>query len=378
MFEDKLVNNKEYKLLTEHLDKPRTPVFYGLPKIHKQFNNVPPLRPIVSGYNSCTSRLSEYIDSYLKYQAQRCKSYIRDTKDFLNKLKSITNLPSNSILVTMDVSSLYTNIDHEEGAQACYESLEQRHNKQITSSLIKKLILLVLKSNAFRFGELIYHQIKGTAMAPNYANLFLNKLEINIVHEFYLKTGLKPLVWMRYIDDIFFIWTHDDKNLQEFIQFANNYTTSNKMKSNIKFESHISKESVNFLDVKVNFNNGFITTSVYSKPTDAHLYLNAQSSHPSHVIKNIPKGQFIRLKRICSDDKDFNLHAKTLSTYFINRKYDKQLIKSSLEEVKLMHRDDLLKDHGKNIQDPWYYICMYMASIHQIITQNSKSKLPSY
>ena len=67
----------------------------------------------------------------------------------------------------------------------------------------------------------------------------------------------------------------------------------------------ISKESVNFLDVKVNFNNGFITTSVYSKPADAHLYLNAELSHPSHVIKNIPKGQFIRLKRICSDDKGF-------------------------------------------------------------------------
>ena len=118
------VNSQWKPSFTEHLDKPRTPVFYGLPKIHKQFNNVPPLQPIVSGYNSCTSRLSEYIDSYLKYQAQRCKSYIRDTKDFLNKLKSITNLPSNSILVTMDVSSLYTNIDHEEGAQACYESLE--------------------------------------------------------------------------------------------------------------------------------------------------------------------------------------------------------------------------------------------------------------
>ena len=185
---DELVTKKEHKLLTEHLDKPRTPVFYGLPKIHKQFKNIPPLRPIVSAYNSCTTRLSEYIDSYLKYQAQRCKSYIRDTKDFLNKLNMIQNLPSNAVLVTMDVSSLYTNIDHNEGAQACYESLELRHHKQIPSSLMKKLILVVLKSNAFRFGESIYHQIKGTAMgtpmAPNYANLFMNKLESNIINEF--------------------------------------------------------------------------------------------------------------------------------------------------------------------------------------------------
>ena len=39
-------------------------------------------------------------------------------------------IPSNSILVTMDVSSLYTNIDHEEGANACYEKLEERKINQ--------------------------------------------------------------------------------------------------------------------------------------------------------------------------------------------------------------------------------------------------------
>ena len=72
------------------------------------------------------------------------------------------------------------------------------------------------------------------------------------------KTGLRPLVWMRYIDDIFFIWTHDDGSLQKFIEFANNFTSNNQMKSNIKFETHISRESVNFLDVKVNFQNGVI------------------------------------------------------------------------------------------------------------------------
>ena len=124
-----LLTNKEKKFLLEDLDNPRTPVFYGLPKIHKIFDKIPPMRPIVSGYGSVTTKLSEFLDSLLKFQAQKCKSYIRDTKDFLRRLNSIKELPKNSILMTLDVSSLYTNIDQEEGAAACFRKLEERKKK---------------------------------------------------------------------------------------------------------------------------------------------------------------------------------------------------------------------------------------------------------
>ena len=177
--EKKNISSKEYKFLCEDLPKPRTPVFYGLPKIHKMFTSMPPLRPIVSGYQSCTYNLSVFLDSFLKYQAQRCSSYIRDTKDFLNKINEISknnSFSSETILVTLDVASLYTNIDHEEGAKACFKKLQTRKYKSISSGTLKDLILLVLRSNVFRFGLSFYKQIKGTPMgtpfAPNYANLF--------------------------------------------------------------------------------------------------------------------------------------------------------------------------------------------------------------
>ena len=153
MLTDELLTKKEHFLLTEHLNEPRTPVFYRLPKIHKMFSNFPPLRPIVSGYKSCSNRLSEYLDSFLKFQAQKCNSYVRDTKDFLNKINDLQNLPSNSTLVTMDVSSLYTNKDHNEGAESCFIKLQTRKNKTVSSELLRKLIIIVLKSNAFRFGN---------------------------------------------------------------------------------------------------------------------------------------------------------------------------------------------------------------------------------
>ena len=45
----------------------------------------------------------------------------------------------------------------------------------------------------------------GTLMAPNYANLFMDKFEQNLLHDYSQKTGLSPLVWFCFIDDIFFI-----------------------------------------------------------------------------------------------------------------------------------------------------------------------------
>ena len=62
------------------------------------------------------------------------------------KLSSIKNIPENNFLVTMDVSSLYTNNDHEEGAEACFQKLEERKNKSIASIVIKNLIPMTLKA----------------------------------------------------------------------------------------------------------------------------------------------------------------------------------------------------------------------------------------
>ena len=148
-----MISEEESQFITSDTENPRTPLFYGLPKIHKQFDRFPPLRPIVSHVGSCTHRLSEFLDAFLKFQARLVPSFIRDTKQFLQKLEEIKkqNIPKQSILVTMDVSSLYTNIDHEEGAQACFTALEKRKNKKVPSEILKSLILLVLKSNAFRF-----------------------------------------------------------------------------------------------------------------------------------------------------------------------------------------------------------------------------------
>ena len=46
-------------------------------------------------------------------------------------------------------------------------------------------------------------------------------------------------------------------------------------------------------------------TTVFSKPTYAYIYLNPKSSHPEHMIRNIPKSQFLRHRKIYSDTSDY-------------------------------------------------------------------------
>ena len=83
---------------------------------------------------------------------------------------------------------------------------------------------MILKSNPFQFGNEYYRQITGTIMgtpmAPNYANLFMDNFEKNLLRDYSQKTGLSPLVWFRFIDDIFFIWTGNKDSLDHFISFT--------------------------------------------------------------------------------------------------------------------------------------------------------------
>ena len=145
----------------------RTLCFYGLPKIHKYFNSFLPLRPICSGINSCTAKISDFVDVFLRHAAQQNPSYVRDTSHFVSKIEhevSQTTNPDNKFLVTMDVSSLCPNINHAEGISACEETLSNRKSPFAPTAVISNLLKLVLQCNTFKFGKRFFHQIKGTAM----------------------------------------------------------------------------------------------------------------------------------------------------------------------------------------------------------------------
>ena len=130
----------------------------------------------------------------------------------------------------------------------------------------------------------------GPKNACSYADIAMGKID-----ELACRGGdIRPNLWWRYRDDVFEVWTHGEEKLREFTDYINTlYPT-------IKFILVFLDISLNVLVLTLKLENGFITTDVYSKPTDSHLYFPFDSSHPAHCKWAVPYGVTLRLHRNCS------------------------------------------------------------------------------
>ena len=169
---------------------------------------------------------------------------------------------------------------------------------------------LVLKNNNFEFDGKHYLQKRGTAigtrMAPSYANLSMHDIESKLL----AWVPVKPFIWLRYIDDIFMVWTEGEEKLLEFLKNINNFHDT------IKLTFDWSRDCINYLDVQVINKGGVIETDLYTKPTDKHQYLYHTSCHPKGCKRSIPYSQALRLKRICSTPASFENRAKELTHFW--------------------------------------------------------------
>ena len=68
--------------------------------------NEVPGHPAISNCVTPTEKLSEFLYHQLQAVMKAGKSYIKDTGDFLEKLKNLGNIPSNAVLVTANVVGL--------------------------------------------------------------------------------------------------------------------------------------------------------------------------------------------------------------------------------------------------------------------------------
>ena len=308
----------------------RTSRFYILPKIHKPGN---PGRPIVSSCGAPTEQISRFVDYHLAPLVNTLPSYIKDTTDFLVKLQNLPPLPPGTLLVTLDVKSLYTNIPHEEGLEACRAALNTRAIQQPPTEDLVRLVELILTKNNFTFDQEHYLQLHGTAMgtrmAPSYANIFMGHLEERLLNH----VDNKPDVWWRYIDDVFMVWPFGEGCLNDFLEQINHFHPT------IKFTAEWSNSSISFLDVRVLLNQGRITTDLFQKPTDTHQYLHQNSCHPKHCKSSIPYSQALRLRRICSDDETFYERTKELKHHLVKRGYRESAIQQQIGRASSVNRN---------------------------------------
>lgn len=343
------LSSKQAKYLTKF--KPRCPIFYGLPKIHK--TDIP-LRPICSQIDGPTSKINELVDKYLFIAEKNIPFLLQDTTAYLLLLDKYKKVSPGTLLVTMDVTSLYTNIPHIEGTDWVCDFYEETLScwaeycsvlQPVNKNMLHELILFILMNCTFDFNGHKYTQLYGTTMGARFsvkfANIYMHMWLSKFVGAY---TGIKPRFIARLIDDCFFLWTDGVELLNDFVCYLNN------CHSTIKFEVLYSSVSVNFLDTVTYIIDDTIHTRVYTKPTDKKQYLHFQSSHPRHTCTAIPYSQAIRYRRII--DEDYILHSEliNLSNNFMARGYPLRLLNNTVDRVKTMSRESVLAYKDKTLK----------------------------
>lgn len=358
------LTEKEFKYLRNHEARPSQ--FYGLPKIHKseiikrecetrktsvielsEANDLN-LRPIIAGPVCLTSRLSNFIDIILKPLVKYVTSYLKDTTDFLRQLPRTTD--ENTILVSFDVESLYSNICHELGLEAIkywLDLFQGELKSRFKPDFILDAINFIIKTNTFQFNNEFYLQIKGTAMgtkvAPTYATLTLGYLEKKLYQQITITFGPEfgkyfERMWKRFLDDCFILWTRSENDLLQL------QTILNKLHTDIKFTIEKNQKALPFLDCLVIKENTKLETDVYYKPTDSKMYLLFNSCHPRHTKTSIPFSLSRRLRTIISKDDVFNERTLELKTFLKRQKYPDELINAGIEKARSLNRNELLKE----------------------------------
>lgn len=364
------ITKKEYEYL--YASEPCLATFYMLPKVHKDLEN-PPGRPIISGIGTISEPLSKFIDFFIKPYVSTLPSFVQDTTDVLVKLGTLKNI-ENAFLVTMDVESLYTNIDHNEGLHAIKHFLTSRESESMPpNDFILQLTEWTLTHNVFCFEDDIYRQIKGTAMgacfAPSYACLFLGLWEKEHIHSACNPFRENLIFYCRYIDDLLCCFKGTEANLLEFHKYVNS------INPNIKLTLEYSQTEIAFLDLLISKEeNGDLHTSIFRKSTDRNTILRADSFHSQHLIKNIPYGQFLRLKRICDTQEDYQTKSVDMAKRFEERGYKTEVVRQAQRRANQCNRNDLLvKRHKPKSNHQVYFSTRYSKTamkIKKIIKNN--------
>ena len=305
--------------------------FYTRPKIHETGN---PGRPVVSSVNCHTNTISKYANFHLRQIVKNIPSYVGDTTDFLQKLDKVKNVPNDCLLVALDVKSLYINIPNNEGIKAAREAYDNHPNKTVATKVIITFLSLILTLNNFVFNSINYLQIMGCAMGtvcePAYANIFMAQFEKQHIYP-YIKN--KSVLYLRYIDDIFMIWTGTKQELLTFLE---------KLNSKIK-QSNLN--TIFQIAIYYFWTRGYITTrtTLYRQlSTENPLISNAISmhiqTHPKSLKRSIPYSQALRIKTICSTLTEYKKHCA-----IIERGYEENILKDETDKVDNINRKELLR-----------------------------------
>jgi hypothetical protein len=317
-------NTQIIKYLKEQLangtkEKFKYPAFHALPKLHKGLKDLKS-RPVVGAVDWYTTPVSKILSFHLNniikdQQAEHLLSRTTDTITRLNQIKR-SEITSNSILVTLDIESLYTNID----LSILNEILEH------FDPYLKELSMFINNNNKFEYLGDIFKQSNGIAMgtnaAPEMANLYLLTL---------LDTQLLQIdqikAYCRFLDDLFFVWNGSESSLDRLI------SKLQVLIPGIKFTCKKSRKMVEFLDLCIVLDQNEIHYYTHQKLMNKYAYITPSSCHPLHVFKGWIKAELNRYK----NNSSRRLYYQRTKELFYQRLLDRGYPRSFLTPIFKTH-----------------------------------------
>ena len=146
-------------------------------------------------------------------------------KDSFTFAKEVINFDNNLFMASLDVKSLFTKIPIDETIKNAVDDLfsSNVYRGKLSKSELYYLLKLATSESSFIFDNILYKQIDGVAMGlplgPTLANAFLYHYE-----KLWLDScppEFKPVVYRRYVNDIFLLFKSKD-HLLLFAKYMNN------------------------------------------------------------------------------------------------------------------------------------------------------------
>ena len=365
---DILTPLKDKNIIDESVFNKITPVgsqpgkLYGLCKVHKEsVDGCPPFRPIISAINTLTYHLAKFLLPILEPITKN--SFV---------IKDLKTKNEHHVMASFDVESLFTNIPLDETIDICLSKLYPRRNMKIkgmTKSEFKNLLEIATKESLFMFNNQYFKQLDGVAMGsplgPTLANIFLCYHE-----EIWLNkcpTQFKPVYYKRYVDDTFLLFKEED-HIKKFDKYLNSRHI------NMRFTYEIeSDKSLNFLDVLIHKNNGFVT-SIYRKPTFSGIYSHYDSFLPLVYKRGLISSLMFRIFHLSSNWSIIHAEIQNLKAFLIKNKYPQKFVESSicsiLEKLILKPKPSNITEEKKE-----YVICLPYLGQQTLTLKKRLSKL---
>ena len=271
------------------------PRMYGVPKVHKQGT---PLRPILSMTNAPQHGMAKWLTKVLQPVVQKYSGHtVKDSFEFCDNIEEFRHGgdPSQFIMASFDVVSLFTNIPLNETINICLDCLYRCDGIQrpsLPESLLKKMLLKATTEVEFSFNGQMYRQIDGVAMGsplgPVLANIFVGHCESKI------DDSRWPLLYNRFVDDTFSIFN-------SWVECNDFFSILNGLHASLQFTMESESDGcLPFMDVLVTRRSEGLVRSLYRKPTFTGLYLRWDSFSPTNQKINLIRSLTSRAIKICS------------------------------------------------------------------------------